>query len=371
MLRHVVAWLVVVVAVAGISGGLGLYKHNELRAAQAAAEASPEPVEAVAVVRARKGEWSASTRAIGTVVALRQLEIRNELAGTIAEMGFASGDVVEAGQLLVQLDVRQERASLAAAEAEARLAKVTLERREGLRDSPAFSAQELDKSREEFAAATARAKSLEVAIEKKRIAAPFRARIGITNLQPGAYLDVGTLIGRLQGVAPDAFVDFSLPQDSAAAIRPGVTVTLSGPGVPDNSAPAKIVAVDDSVDGSSRAVRFRAVASGLGDTLRPGTFVDVLAVISKPRETVLVPLTAIRRSPNGQHVFVIAEEAGKMRARQRPVQTGPVQDEEIAIEKGLAAGEVIAASGSFKLRDGLLVQTDPPRAENGPGVEVN
>ncbi len=370
MLKHIFAWLVVVVAIAGISGGLGYYKHNEFRAAQAAAEASPEPMEAVVVVRARQGEWSPSTRAIGTVVALRQLEIRNELAGTIAEMGFASGDVVEAGQLLVQFDVRQERASLAAAEAEARLAKLTLERREGLRESPAFSPQELDKSREDFAAASARAASLEVAIEKKRITAPFRARIGITDLQPGAYLDVGTLIGRLQGVDPDAYVDFSLPQDSAASIHTGTQVTLMSAGIPGGTAEAKIVAEDDSVDGSSRSVKFRAVASGLGDKLRPGTFVDVIAVISKPREMVMVPLTAVRRSPNGQHVFVITEEDGKLRARQRAVQTGPVQDDEIAIEKGLAAGEVIASSGSFKLRDGLLVQADAHKAEDGK-VEVN
>ena len=370
MLRHIFAWLVVVVAIAGISGGLGLYKHNEFRAAQAAAQASPEPMEAVSIVRARQGEWSASTRAIGTVVALRQLEIRNEIAGTVAEMGFASGDIVEAGQLLVQLDVRQERASLAAVEAEARLAKLTLDRREGLRESPAFSPQELDKSREEFAAASARAASLEVAIEKKRIAAPFRARIGITDLQPGAYLEAGTLIGRLQGVDTDAYVDFSLPQDSAASIRNGTTVTLTGPGIPGGTAEAKVVAEDDSVDGSSRAVKFRAVASGLGDKLRPGTFVDVIAVTSKPREMVMVPLTAVRRSPNGQHVFVISEEDGKLRARQRAVQTGPVQDDEIAIEKGLEAGEGIAASGSFKLRDGLLVQADTPKGANG-NVEVN
>jgi membrane fusion protein (multidrug efflux system) len=370
MLRHVSAWLAVALAIAGVSGGLGLYKHNEIEAAKAAAAAAPEPAAAVAVARARQGNWSATTRAIGTVVALRQLEIRNEIAGTIAEMGFASGDIVEVGQLLVQLDVRQERAALSAAEAEARLAKLTLDRREGLQGSPAFSPQELDKSREEFAAASARARSLEVAIEKKKIAAPFRARIGITNLQPGAYLEAGTLIGRLQGVDDDAYVDFSLPQDSAAAIRAGVTVTLSGAGMPEGSASAKVAAADDSVDSSSRAVRFRAVASGLGGTLRPGTFVDVTAVTSKPRETVMVPLTAVRRSPNGQHVFVVAEEDGKLRARQRAVQTGPVQDDEIAIEKGLAVGETIATSGSFKLRDGILIQADLPHAANG-GVEVN
>lgn len=369
MARPFLAWLAVVLAIAGISGGLGLYKFSELNAAKTAAEASPEPMEAVAAVRAREGEWSASARAIGTVVALRQLEIRNEIAGTITEMGFASGALVETGQLLVQFDTRQERASLAAAEADARLAKLTLERREGLRGSAAFSAQEFDRAREEFAAANARARNLEAVVDKKRIVAPFRARVGITDLQPGAYLDAGTRIGTLQGVDADAYVDFSLPQDNAAAIRPGVTVTLASPGLPGGSAAAKIVAEENSVDGSNRAVEFRAAASSLGDTLRPGTFVDVVAITSAPRPAVMVPLASVRRSPNGQHVFVIVDDDGKLRARQRAVQTGPVQGDEIAIENGLAAGELIAASGSFKLRDGLLVQTDtPPTATNEVGV---
>lgn len=358
MLKKLLAWFVVVAAIAGISAGLSFYKYNEIKAADAAAQASPEQVEAVATARSRRGQWTSTTRAIGGVSALRQLEIRNEIAGTIAEMGFKSGSVVDKGQLLVQFDVRQEQALLAASQAEARLAKLTLDRRQSLRGSPAFSAQEFDKSREDLAAATARARNLEVAIEKKRINAPFRARVGITNLQPGAYLDVGTLIGRLQGVDNDAYVDFSLPQDMAAMVRPGSEVTLSGPVIPNGSATAKVVAEDDSADGSSRAVRFRAVASGLGDVLRPGTFLDVVAVTSKPRDAILVPLASVRRSSAGQHVFAIVKEDGKMRARQRAVQTGPVQGDDITVESGLVDGELIAASGSFKLRDGLAVQVD-------------
>lgn len=365
MLKHFLAWLAVIGVIAAIAGGLGFYKIQEFKAAEAAAQATPEPIEAVAVARARQGEWSATTRAIGTVVAVKQLEIRNELAGTIAEMGFASGDVVEKGQLLVQLDVRQEKASLAAAEAEAKLAGQNLERREGLKQSPAFSGQEMDKARADFAAATARAQGLQAVIDKKRITAPFKARVGITNLQPGTYLDAGTLIGRLQGVDDDAYVDFSLPQDHASAIRVGSSVSLTGSAIPNGSAAAKIAAEDDSFDASSRAVRFRAVANGLGGTLRSGTYVDVNVVTSKPQQTVMVPLTALRRSPNGEFVFVIVEEEGKQRARQRIVQAGPVQDEEIAIAKGLSGGELIATSGSFKLRDGLLVKTDSPGAPPG------
>ncbi|MFN0219251.1 MAG: efflux RND transporter periplasmic adaptor subunit [Hyphomicrobium sp.] len=366
MLRRVMAWFVVLAAMAGVAAGLSFYKINEFKNAKAAAEASPEPMESIATVRARKGHWVASERAIGTVVATRQIELRNEIAGTIAKLGFASGQVVEAGVLLIAFDTRQEEASLASAQAETRLAKLTLERRESLRGSAAFSAQEFDKAREELAGAEARAQSLQVAIDKKRIHSPFRARIGITDLQPGSYLDVGTLVTRLQGVDTDAYIDFSLPQDSTAMIHNGTTVSFTTPALDGKTHSATIIAEDDSIDSNNRTVRFRASAAGLGDVLRPGAFVDVTAVISEPRDTVLVPLSAVRRSPNGQHVFLVVEEGGKLRARQRPVETGAVQDNEIGVEKGVAEGELVATSGSFKLRDGVLVQTETPKVDGAP-----
>lgn len=367
MLRHIMAWLAVILAIAGIAGGLGFYKYKEIQVAIAASQGTPEPAESVLSGRAHAGEWSVATRAIGSVVALRQVDIKNEIAGVISEIGFKSGDIVEANALLVQFDVRQEQASLAAAEADARLASITLERREGLRGSAAFNQQELDKSREEYAAATARAKNLSVIVDKKRITAPFRASVGITDWQPGAYLDIGTLIVTLQGVADDAYVDFSLAQDEAAVVRPGTRVTLSGPAVPGGETKADILAEDNSADGANRAVRFRAVAKGFGETLRPGTFVDVTVTTSKPQPAVFVPLAAVRRSPNGQHVFVLVEEQGKLRARMRTVVTGIVQDDEIAVLKGVEAGELVATSGSFKLRDGLLVNTGEVPA---PSTEV-
>jgi membrane fusion protein, multidrug efflux system len=370
MARHSLAWVAVLLTIGGTAGGLGYYKYVEISAAIAAAEAFPEPREAVEAVRVRRGEWATSTRAVGTVVALRQVEIRNELAGTVVEMGFASGDIVEPGQVLVRLDTSQESAALAAAQAEARLAQVVFDRRDRLRSSPAISALDLDRAREELAAATARVTSLEAGIAKKTLVAPFRARVGLTDLQPGAYLDEGTRVAMLQGVDADAFVDFALPQDMAAAIRPGVSVSLAGPQFPEGSVSAEIVAEDASVDASNRAVRFRAIARGLGEVLRPGAFVDVVAVTSPPRPALLVPLTAVRRAPYGQHVFALVDEDGQSRARQRVVQTGGVQGTEIVVTDGLVEGELIAGAGSFKLREGLLVQmTRPP--ESGEPALVN
>jgi membrane fusion protein (multidrug efflux system) len=144
MSGRILAWALVILGAGAIAGGLGFYKYAEIEAASAAAAAAPETAEAVEAVQVRRGAWAASARAVGTVVALRQVEIRNELAGTVTEVSFSSGDVVEAGQVLVRFDTGQEEASLAAAEAEARMARLTFERRERLRGSQALSVHDLD-----------------------------------------------------------------------------------------------------------------------------------------------------------------------------------------------------------------------------------
>jgi len=354
--RRFLAWLLVILGMAGIVGGLGYYKYGQITAAIAAAEAFPEAQETVEAVHPRRGEWVATAKAVGTVVALRQVEIRNELAGTVVEVGFTSGDIVEAGQVLVRLDTRQEQAGLAAAQAEAEMSRLTFERRQKLRASKAVSVQDIDTARQEFEAANARALNLQVGIDKKTITAPFRARVGLTDLQPGAYLDAGTSIAALQGVDADSFVDFALPQDNATALGAGSLVMLAAPPIAGGSAAAEIIAEDASVDGANRTVRFRALAKGLGEALRPGGFVDVVATVAPPQPSLFVPLTAVRRAPYGQLVYVLVEEDGKLRARQRVVKTGPVQGDDIAVVEGLTESDLIAAAGSFKLREGLLVQ---------------
>ncbi|MGE0255466.1 MAG: efflux RND transporter periplasmic adaptor subunit [Alphaproteobacteria bacterium] len=362
MSGQVKAWLAVAACIVVVAAGLAYVKYAEIQTAIAAAQAFPEPSEAVEVAKVRRGEWSATSQAIGTVVAVRQVEMRNELAGTVAEVGFTSGQIVEAGQVLVRLDTRQERAELAASEAEARIAQLTLERRQSLSTTQTVSKADLDRAREDFAVANARVQGLRAEIAKKTLNAPFRARVGLTDLQPGSYLAAGSRVATLQGVDPDAYVDFSLPQDAAAQVREGVMVTLGGRQLPNGTAEAWVIADDAAVDGANRTVRFRAVAQGFGDSLRPGTFLDVVVQTSPPQQTLLVPLTAVRRSPYGQHVFLVVEKDGQMRAERRVVRTGPVVGDDIAIVDGLAEGDLIATAGSFKLREGLLVRTGEPAA---------
>lgn len=358
---RVKSWLVVVLGMVVVLGGLGGAKYLQISSAIAAMSAYPEPQETVEAVMPRAGTWMAKSRAVGTAVSIRQVNLRNELAGSVREMSFTSGDTVEAGQVLLRQDIRREEAELAAAKADAELARLTLERRERLAKTQVISVADLDQARAQLQAARAQVAQIEVAIAKKTLSAPFRARVGLTNLQPGEYLSEGTLVATLQGIDPDAYVDFSFPQDLAAFLRVGSKVDVTGAGLPGR-AEAMILASEAAIDNTSRNVRFRAVVKGAGDNLRPGAFVDIEAPVSAPQSALFLPLTAVRRAPYGDHVFVLAESEGKLRAQQRFVRLGAVQGEETVVLSGLQPGERVAGKGSFKLREGLLVNLSQAQA---------
>jgi membrane fusion protein, multidrug efflux system len=363
--RRWLAWTVALTGMTAIVVGLGGYKFLSIKAAIAAAAAYPEPTEAVEAVQPVRRAWAPTVRAVGTTVAIRRVELRNELPGRVAEVGFKSGETVKAGAVLVRLDASLEQADLAALKADSELARLTLERQQILARTQAVSQAALDQAKAQMNAAAAKVAALEVAIAKKTLKAPFDARVGLSNLQPGSYLPEGSVIAMLQGVDADAHVDFSFPQDMAPALEVGAEVTLSGPHIPGGSVTARIVAREAAVDPASRALALRAKATGLGDMLIPGSFIDVTASAAGAQMALTVPLTAVRRAPYGDHVFILQEENGKLRARQRFVKVGAIVDGTAVIAQGLNGDEKVAATGAFKLRDGVaavIVQIPAPAA---------
>jgi membrane fusion protein (multidrug efflux system) len=84
--------------------------------------------------------------------------------------------------------------------------------------------------------------------------------------------------------------------------------------------------------------------------------VRVRVPLGPPLAAVAVPVSALRKGPAGDHVWVLEQDAeGAVRARQRRVEGGPVLGDEVLVQAGLAAGEEVAATGSFKLYEGVLV----------------
>ena len=341
---------------------LSAWKRSSIAESEAAAASQPEPAETIVTALVREHEHVRTTTSIGTVVATRSITVRNELPGTVRHVALEPGRIVEAGDVLVALDVSVEEADLQALQAQAELARTQFARMQRMSEHRAASEMEVDSARAEQQVVQAQVARIKAVINRKIIRAPFRARIGISDVHPGQYLNEGTLLTTLQGVDDEAYVDFTVAQQVAAKLRPGNKVDVFAGSDTASGVKAEILAIDARVDPTTRNATVRAKIKGAAPS--PGASVRVQVAVGTPVMAAVVPASAVRKGPAGDHVFVVvADEHGKTRARLREVQVDAMSGDEIVITKGLEPGEQVAASGSFKLREAALVAvTNPPES---------
>ncbi|HYL54475.1 MAG TPA: efflux RND transporter periplasmic adaptor subunit [Gemmatimonadales bacterium] len=350
---------VLLLALAVTAGGLVAWKRASVRKADAAAASQPEPIESVTLAVAKARQYRPTTTSVGTILALTSITLRNELAGTVRQAMLVPGQVVESGTVLVALDVSVEQAELEAEQAQADLAQTTLARLERLREAQATSQEEVDQARAARDVALAQIERTRAIIAKKTIRAPFRARVGLSDIHPGQYLNEGTELTTLQGVDAAANVDFTVAQAVAAELRPGEPIAVFAADDP-RPLTARIVAVDAKIDPTTRNAMVRARLASHAPA--PGASVRVEVPVGPPTTVVSVPVSALRKGPGGDHVFlIVADSSGKQRAHDQPVRSGPVLDDEVVILSGLTPGQQVATSGSFKLREAVLVAGDSSR----------
>ena len=359
--------LVMVVAV-GV--GLAVWKYASIQETRATSANQPEPMESVTVAIAKDLEHRQTTTSIGTVLALRSITLRNELPGTVRQVRLTPGQVVDAGTVLVALDVSVEEAELKAQVAQALLAETVLDRRQHLSQDLATTQEEVDQARANRDVALAQIARTKAIIARKTIRAPFRVRVGIADVHPGQYLNEGTQLTTLQGVDNAVNVDFTVTQQVAAGLREGDSVDVSASGQ-SSSIAAKIVAIDARIDPMTRNAMVRARIEGAANAPSPGASVRVRVPIGLPRKAVAVPVSAMRKGPGGDQVFVIElDKSGKTRAHVRQVESGAMLGDEVVIHAGLSAGERVAVSGSFKLREAALVAIAGSPEDGGGSGQV-
>ncbi len=362
VLGRIVGSVALFAVLGGVAYGLFVWKMGNIAASQAAAAAMPEPAEAVEAAEVALQSYTPLSTAIGTVRALRSITLRNELAGTVREVHLETGALVNEGDLLVQLDVAVETAQLEALKAEARLAATMLGRMERAQQSQGASEADVDRARAERDMAEANVARLDAIIDQKRICAPFTARVGLVDLNVGQYLQPGTEITTLQGVADSVHIDFSVPQEIARALREGQPIDVllaSG----QDPVQATIRAVDAEVDATTRNTVVRAELAGHDPLPRPGSSVRVRIPIAEERALPAISVNALRRGPDGNSVYVLEKDAeGHLRSHQRRVESGTTVAGMVLIHAGLKPGELVATLGSFKLREGALVNVVDPNA---------
>jgi membrane fusion protein (multidrug efflux system) len=283
------------------------------------------------------------------------------LPGTVRYVALEPGKVVEKGTTLVALDVSVEEADLQALQAQAALARTQFARMQRMSEHRAASEMEVDSARAEQEVVEAQVARIKAVINRKIIRAPFRARIGISDVHPGQYLNEGALLTTLQGVDDSAYVDFTVAQQIAASLRPGSHVDVVASSNSSTPIKAEILAIDARVDPNTRNATVRARLANIKHAPSPGASVRVRVPVGEPLMATAIPASAVRKGPAGDHVFVVvADDKGQTRARLRQVTVDSMSGDDVVITKGLEPGEQVAASGSFKLREAALVAVTGP-----------
>ncbi len=351
--RRRLAWALSALAALLLVAGLAAVKVMQIKAAIAYGKSFPEPSEAVVSAVAERRAITPTATAIGELQAKNVVELRIERAGVLRAVTFRSGDEVAAGTVLVEVDVAEERADLEAARVEAGRAEREARRQTSLKAQGIAAQREIDDVQAKAAAARARVAALETAISRKTIRAPFAGRVGITDLKPGQYVSEGDLVTRLVGDDEEMYVDFALPQTAALDFDAAMPVQVA---IGKETREGRVMAREPAIDAASRSLAFRAVIRKAGREFPAGSIVTVTAPIGTPRDEVVVPRTALVRSPYGDTVYRIEEDGGEARARAAIVQVGDIVGaDHVVIRAGLEPGVRIAADGVFKLRDGILV----------------
>jgi membrane fusion protein (multidrug efflux system) len=356
MLKRMILMLTVTLA---IVAGLGFVKVKQVQSMIAQGAAYQPPPEAVTTIVAAQEQWPSTLTAIGTVAAVKGVTVSADLPGVVDRIAFDSGEAVREGDVLAVLDTRQERAQLAAAEAQRDLSRVNYERIQGLLDERVVSRAEFDQANANERQARARVGEISAAIERKTIRAPFTGVLGIRRVNLGQYLSAGDALVTLQSLNP-IYVNFGVPQQAMTDVRAGRTVRITSDDRTGVVVEGRITAIDSVVDESTRNVQAQATVTNGTGALRPGMFVQTEVVVGASAPAISLPASAISYAPYGNSVFVVSDlkdEHGKAYrgVRQQFVKVGAARGDQIAVLSGVKAGEEVVTSGVFKLRNGAAV----------------
>ena len=332
------------------------------------------PPTTVTSATVEQADWEPVLTAIGSITPVQGATISAELAGMVSEIGFQSGTPVKKGDMLLKLDASAEEAQLRAAEADALLAKNDLERAKDLVARKVISKAEFDAAQSRFAQKTAAVDNVQSIIDKKEIRAPFDGAAGIRAVNPGQMVKVGDPLVSLQAL-DRVFVDFSLPQQQIADLKPDLPVRVTTDAIAGREFEGKLTAVNSSIDASTRSVSLQATLDNSDHALRAGMFARVNVLLPQKHSILFVPATAISYAPYGNSVYVIEkkkdDKTGKdqLLLRQQFIRTGETRGDFVAVTEGLKAGDQVVSTGVFKLRNGMDVVVDnklAPKAELNP-----
>jgi len=372
---------VVFLLLAGLVGGFG-YFHFVMKPEmiKGVLAGNVPPPTTVSAEQAKVESWRPELPAIGTFQAVQGIEIASEVDGIVTAIHFDSGQEIEVGKPLVELDDSVELSDLRAAEAQLKKANLDLERQQELLARGNTSQASFDAALSQRDTAAAVAARIRAVIDEKKIAAPFAGRLGIRMVSLGQYVKAGQSLVALQQLDP-IFVDFPTPEQNVDRLRIGQTVQVKVDAFPRRTFEGKLASIDAKVNQETRTILVRAEIPNSDRALLPGMFANVTVVAGEPQEVVTLPRTAVSYSLYGDSVYIVtdappsegsaglsgeAPAAAPQVVERRFVRLGGTRDGRVAISEGVQLGDLVVTSGQIKLRPGAHVRVDPNAGLTAP-----
>lgn len=346
-----------------IVGGLAFIKYRQVKTAIAAFASAPMPKTAVTTLVAKRETWPSTLQVIGTAAAIQGVTVSADLPGTVDKIHFESGQFVKAGDVLVELDTRQERAQLAAAQADWELAKINYGRQQKLVQQGVVARTEFDNADAQSKSTEAHVGEIKATIERKTVKAPFSGILGIRQINLGQYLAAGQAIVSLQSINP-IYVNFGVPQQEAPKVRVGRELKMTSDDLPGIQFGGRVTALDSVVNESTRNIQVQATLANPQGKLRPGMFIQVQVGLGSSQDVITLPASAINYAPYGDSVYVVTDiqdtKTGKSfkGVRQQFVKVVGSRGDQVGVISGINPGEEIVTSGVFKLRNGAPIEVN-------------
>ena len=377
--------LLVIVCLAAL-GGLGWYlAHRNATREPAGAEGRRRPTATVAFAVASRADIPIRLDALGTVTPVAMATVRPQVSGVITNIYYHEGQVVKQGEPLVQIDARpfqlalnQATAQLARDEAELENARVILERNRTLLAQDSIAKQDVDTQAATVKQLIGTVESDRAAIGTARlnltyskVVAPISGRLGLRPVDIGNYVATGdtTGVATITQVEP-IDVAFTLPADSVTPVQKRVGAGAVLPAtVLDRSRTSTLgtgtfLTLDNQIDTQTGTVRAKARFDNPNGLLFPNQFVNVQLQLDTLDAAVVVPASSIRHGPQGDFVYVIAQDDT---AHIRNVKVGPALEDRTSVASGLQAGERVVTEGGDRLVDGSVVRLPARQTRNAQG----
>lgn len=369
--------IIMLILVGILFGGIFAWKFFMSLIGKRYMAAMNAPAVSVSTMTVKKDLWQVTLKAVGSLRAPVGVDVTTELAGMVQKIYFTPGATVQEGTVLVQLNADAEIGQLHALQAQTELAKITYERDKAQYAVHAVSKQTVDSDEWNLKNLQGLTAQQTATVQKKTLRAPFSGRLGISNVNPGQYLNVGDKVTNLQTLDP-IFIDFYLPQQALAKLKNGQPVKVVTDTYTGKQFSGKITTIEPAVDTNTRNVVVEATLSNPNWLLAPGMFVSVEVIVGEPRSYLTLPQSAIVFNPYGEIAFIVHEKGKDDKGKpsyvvnQTFVTTGTTRGDQIQILSGLKEGDVVVTSGQLKLQnESHIVINNQIQPSNNPSPKLN